>query len=65
MAVDGGGIGILQEGAKVIACTGEVCWIWLAGSGGCPPMCGGCAGGSGGFCGRLLSVCGRGGGGEW
>ena len=28
VAVDGGGIGILQEGAKVIACTGEVCWIW-------------------------------------
>ena len=29
VAVDGGGIGILQEGAKVIACTGEVCWICL------------------------------------
>ena len=28
VAVDGGGIGILQEGAKVIACTGEICWIW-------------------------------------
>ena len=28
VAVDGGGIGILQEGAKVIACAGEVCWIW-------------------------------------
>ena len=28
VAVDGRGIGILQEGAKVIACTGEVCWIW-------------------------------------
>ena len=28
VAIDGRGIGILQEGAKVIACTGEVCWIW-------------------------------------
>ena len=28
VAVDGGGIGILQEGAKVIACAGEVCRIW-------------------------------------
>ena len=37
----------------------------LAGSGGCPPMCGGCVGGSGGFCGLLPSVGGRGGGGEW
>ena len=27
VAVDGGGIRILQEGAKVIACTREVCWI--------------------------------------
>ena len=28
VAIDGGGIGILQEGAKMIACAGEVCWIW-------------------------------------
>ena len=28
VAVDGGGIRILQEGAKMIACAGEVCWIW-------------------------------------
>ena len=27
MAIDGGGLWILQEGAKVIACTGEVCGI--------------------------------------
>ena len=28
MAVDGRGLWILQEGAKVIACTGEFCGIW-------------------------------------
>ena len=28
VAIDGRGIGILQECAKVIACTGEVGWIW-------------------------------------
>ena len=28
VAVAGRGLRILQEGAKVIACTGEVCWIW-------------------------------------
>ena len=28
VAVDGRGIGILQEGAQVIACTGKVRWIW-------------------------------------
>ena len=28
VAVDCGGVGILQEGAKMIACAGEVFWIW-------------------------------------
>ena len=28
VAVDGRGVGILQESAKMIACAGEVCWIW-------------------------------------
>ena len=28
MAIDGRGLWILQEGAKVIACTGEVGGIW-------------------------------------
>ena len=28
VAVDGGGVRILQEGAKVATCAGEVCGIW-------------------------------------
>ena len=30
MAVDGGGVWLLQEGAKVIARTREISWIWRA-----------------------------------
>ena len=28
VAVGGGGVRILQESTKMIACAGEVCWIW-------------------------------------